>query len=95
MKAILASAHIRIGVLGVQLGLILVVTWNALATGTVWFGYTFRPSIPVVSVKLPAHQRARPPPDLAVNLPLLLLGVLPLWRRRLWAPLLAIAPLGA
>src|SRR5581483_6280693 len=65
-----------------------------LTTGTLWFGYNYRPGIPSFRAAYllksgPAHLRA-----LLVNPPLLLLGLIPLWRRRLWAPLLAVATMG-
>ncbi len=82
------------GIIGFALGMILVLASNVLTTGTLRFGYNYRPGIPSFRAAYllksgPAHLQA-----LLVNPPLLLLGLVPLWRRRLWAPLLAVATMG-
>jgi hypothetical protein len=90
-----AVPQAKLGVLGFLLGLILVLTSNTLTTGTIWFGYNFRPGIPSFSPSYifktaPAYLRA-----LLVNPPLLLLGIIPFWRRRLVAPLFVVSGFGA
>ncbi len=89
------TSQVKTGIVGFALGLALVLTSNALATGTVWFGYNFRPGIPsfrpsYILRTAPAYLRA-----ILLNPPLLLLGLYPLWRRGLVAPLFVIASFGA
>jgi hypothetical protein len=84
----------KTGVFGFALGLVLVLTSNTLATGTIWFGYNYRPGIPsfrpqYIFRTAPAYLRA-----LVLNPPLLILGLIPLWRRKLIAPLLVLASFG-
>jgi len=87
--------QMKVGALGFVLGSILVLVSNVLTTGTLRFGYSFRPGVPSFALgyfvtDAPAYLRA-----LLANPPLVLLGIVPLWRRRLWAPLLVVAGFGA
>jgi len=89
-----AKRQIAIGAIGFTFGMVLVLTSNVLTTGGVRFGYNYRPGIPSFSASYilrtgPAYLRA-----LLANPPLLLLGILPLWRRRLITPLVVIASFG-
>jgi hypothetical protein len=91
----LAVAQAKMGILGFVLGTILVLTSNELATGTILFGYSFRPGLPsfrpsYILKTAPMYVRA-----LLFNPPLLFLGLITYWRRRLVAPLLVISGFGA
>ena len=80
--------------LGLSLGLILVVSTNELASGTVMFGYNFNKSLRPFRLSYfltsaPIYTRS-----LLLNPPLLLIGLVPFWRRRLLGPLFVIGGLG-
>jgi hypothetical protein len=91
----ITAAQARVGILGFALGLVLVLTSNVLTTGSLRFGYNYRPGVPSFHPRYifntaPIYLRA-----MLLNPPLLLLGLIPLWRRKLLAPLLVVFGLGA
>ena len=85
---------LRIGIPGFLLGLVL--GWPRMrSTGTIWFGYSFHKGLHPFRLSYfwtsaPAHARS-----LLLNPPLLVIGLVPLWRRRLLAPLAVVLSLGA
>ena len=82
-----ALKEAKVGILGFALGMVAGPdVERADHRNHLRFGYNYRPGVPSFSLaylltSAPAHLRS-----LLVNPPLLLLGLIPFWRRRLWAP---------